>query len=319
MGANSATRASPGQNSAEHLYPIRTVCSMTGINPMTLRAWERRHGLIKPTRTQGGHRVYKQSDIDAIHRIVSLLDKGVSIGQVGKVMDGRSTKKPKAPASDNWAPARDEMILAITQFDEDRLEGLYNDALARYPIELVTQRVLMPLLAELGTRWEQAQGSIAEEHFFGIYLRNKLGARLHHRRRDGTGPKLLAACLPGEWHEAGLLLFALAAQEKGFRLVLLGANMPLPELPMAARRSHSQAVVLSGSIKGDPAVLAEQLPRLVEDARVPVMVGGQISVSARDAIVHAGAIPLGIHFETALDHIGKTLGSGAPSRTARSK
>jgi MerR family transcriptional regulator, light-induced transcriptional regulator len=319
MRAKPATPASPSQSPAEHLYPIRTVCSMTGINPMTLRAWERRHGLIKPTRTQGGHRVYKQSDIDAIHRIVSLLDKGVSIGQVGKVMGGRGTNRAKAPESDIWARTRDEMTLAIGQFDENRLEGLYNDALARYPLELVTQRVLMPLLAELGTRWEQAAGSIAEEHFFGVYLRNKLGARFHHRGRDGSGPKLLAACLPGEWHETGLLLFALAAHEKGFRLVLLGANMPLPELPIAARRSQSQAIVLSGSMQGGPALFTEELPRLAEDASVPVLVGGQISVSNRDAIVLAGATPLGTHIETALDRIGKTLGTRASHRSARKR
>ncbi|MBH3309707.1 MerR family DNA-binding transcriptional regulator, partial [Pseudomonas mosselii] len=39
------------------LLPMRDVVSLTGINPVTLRAWERRHGLISPQRTEGGHRL----------------------------------------------------------------------------------------------------------------------------------------------------------------------------------------------------------------------------------------------------------------------
>ena len=63
-------------------YPIRTVSTLTGVNAITLRAWERRYGLIKPVRTDSGHRVYTRTDIDNIHRIVALLDKGVAISQV---------------------------------------------------------------------------------------------------------------------------------------------------------------------------------------------------------------------------------------------
>ena len=62
--------------------------------------------------------------------------------------------------------------------------------------------------------------------FFSLYLRNMFGARFHHRNRNNSGPKLLAACLPGEQHGVGGLLFVLATQEQGYRLVLLGVDMP---------------------------------------------------------------------------------------------
>lgn len=39
---------------SEGLYPIREVARLTGINPVTLRAWERRYGLIEPKRTEVG-------------------------------------------------------------------------------------------------------------------------------------------------------------------------------------------------------------------------------------------------------------------------
>ena len=66
----------------EELYPIRTVSSLTGVNSITLRAWERRYGLITPIRTPKGHRLYTQNDIDLIQQVLELLEKGISIGQV---------------------------------------------------------------------------------------------------------------------------------------------------------------------------------------------------------------------------------------------
>jgi hypothetical protein len=50
----------------EELFPIREVSRLTGVNPVTLRAWERRYGLIQPTRTESGHRLYSLADIDAV-------------------------------------------------------------------------------------------------------------------------------------------------------------------------------------------------------------------------------------------------------------
>lgn len=287
-------------------YPIRTVATLTGVNPITLRAWERRYGLVKPTRTASGHRVYTRADIDTVHRILSLMENGIAIGHV---RDALAARPARAPAADKgpWAEARARMTAAIAQFDEDRLEDVYNELLALHSIERVTREVLLPLLAELGERWRTRTGGIAEEHFLGLYLRNKLGARIHHRSRAVTGPKLLAACLPGEQHEIGLLLFALAAHERGYRLVLLGADMPLGEMGYAARLAQADAIVLSGSIEPEAGLLAHELPRLVRTAGMPVFVGGRTSVRGRDAIVAAGAEPLGGDIGAGLRRLGEVL------------
>jgi DNA-binding transcriptional MerR regulator len=281
----------PSQTSGE-LFPIRTVASLTGVNAITLRAWERRYGLIRPVRTPTGHRLYRRDEIDLIHRVVAQLDKGISISQVRRALD-HAAPGNELPEGSPGQRYQKRMIAAITRFDDEELEDIYNDAMSVHPIEQVTLQVLIPLLQELGERWESTAGTIAEEHFFGVYLRNKLGARFHHRPRSKNGPRLLSACLPGEQHEIGFLLFALTAFEHDLRPVLLGANMPLSELPAAVKRAQCQAIVLSGSMSPAASVLAEDLPALVAAAGVPVFVGGMASVRERDAIVSAGAIPLG--------------------------
>lgn len=277
----------------QEVYPIRTVSTLTGVNPITLRAWERRYGLIQPTRTATGHRVYTRGDIDTVHRVLALMDEGVAIGRMREALTVEDEPAPPSSDTGPWVQARAQMVAAIAQFDEARLEVLYNDLLALHTIERVTHSLLLPLLVELGERWGDHPGGIAEEHFFGVFLRNKIGARLHHRSRLAQGPKLLAACLPGEYHEIGMLLFSLAAHEHGYRVVLFGANMPLAQLGYAARRAQAQGIVLSGSVEPGAQLFTEELPDLVRDTAVPVVVGGQTSIRHRDALIAAGATPLG--------------------------
>jgi len=65
-------------------YPIRTVCALTGLNPITLRAWERRYGFIEPIRTPGGHRLYSQEHVEQINRALSMIASGMSIGTAAR-------------------------------------------------------------------------------------------------------------------------------------------------------------------------------------------------------------------------------------------
>lgn len=276
------------------LYPIRTVSDLTAVNAITLRAWERRYGLFEPVRKPSGHRLYTREHIDLITRVVGLLDRGMRIGQIKAQLEAENAMLDDGQAvKDIWTRYVGRMIAAVIQFDEHGLEETYGEALSLYPIDTVTEKLLMPLLKELGRRWAEDQGSIAEEHFFGFYIRNKLGARFHHRVKAIKGPKLLMSCLPGDRHETGLLLFALAANSAGYQVILLGADMPLEELPAAAQKAGCSAIILSGLLLPESEVLKRSLPNLTERSQIPVFLGGHASVKVHDLLKRSGVAMLG--------------------------
>jgi DNA-binding transcriptional MerR regulator/methylmalonyl-CoA mutase cobalamin-binding subunit len=293
----------------EKLYTIGTVSRLTGVGSITLRAWERRYELIHPVRKDSGHRLYTRKHIDQINRITSLIGQGMRISQIKPEMleVEQAPGETKDESTNLWNNYLQNMVGAIVAFDEARLEEIYNEVLSLYPIELVTRHLLKPLLIELGLRWETEQTGVAEEHFFAFYLRNKLGARFHHRPRNDSGPRLLLAGLPNEHHEIAMLLFALAANEQGYHLLTLGANMPTEELGRVARKTSSDAIVLSGAIQPSEAVLHQDLPRLVSSVSIPVFVGGQASVLAADSISKAGAEALGQDMEFGLRRLNSRL------------
>jgi DNA-binding transcriptional MerR regulator len=295
---------------SDGLVPIRTVSSLTGVNPVTLRAWERRYGLIKPTRTPKGHRLYTMADVDLIHQVIALLEGGMSIGQVGKVLTAEKVQEviDQEESFDPWTGYQRRFMEAIVRFDDSMLNEIYNEALSLYPIDIVTSRLIIPLLRELGWRWEKSQSSVAEEHFFSVFLRNKLGARFHHLNRDLKGPKLLASCLPGEQHDVGILMFSLSAMDRDFQILLLGANTPLDELPSVVKRASCRGIVLSGSACIKEQVLQEELPQLLRSVDVPVFIGGKVTSKHPKELAIIGAIPLGDDFNLALRKISGLLG-----------
>lgn len=297
--------------SGVRMLPIRTVANLTGINPVTLRAWERRYNLITPQRTPKGHRLYTEADVELIKQVLDLLDQGISISQVKPLLEHTPGQTATTPVPDTggeaWKHYQQKMLKAIESFDEHALDTVYNDALSLYPVDVVNQRLTAPLMRILGERWKESGSGIAEEHFFSVYLRNKLGTRIHHLNQRSSGPQLLLACLPGEFHEIGLLLFAQGVVSFGYRVVVLGANTPLEQLPAVLEKRPCAGVVLSCSSRPSRGVLEDDLPDLVGKAGIPVFVGGNTAARHQKKIETAGAIYLGETLGSGLKQVSQTL------------
>ena len=295
---------------AEGLLPIRTVSSLTGVNAVTLRAWERRYNLITPQRTPKGHRLYTHKDVERINHVVDLLNQGISVSHVKPLLDqtpGEVLAPTTRDEGDTWRSHQEKMLTAIEKFDEPALDSTYNDALSLYPVDIVNQRLTTPLLRLLGERWKKRELGIAEEHFFSVYLRNKLGTRIHHMNQRGNGPLLLLACLPGDLHEIGLLFFALAAVNAGYRVLILGANTPLQQIPGVLDIKPCVGVILSGSAKPARRVIDTDLADLKDRLTIPVFIGGEIAVSYQEKLEQAGIICLGENIATGLQLANKRL------------
>jgi DNA-binding transcriptional MerR regulator len=307
----SATTKLP-QPPREGLLPIRTVSILTGVNAVTIRAWERRYGLITPQRTPKGHRLYTHQDVEHIKQIVDLLKQGISVGHVKPLLDQSPDDASTQPATDDgdsWKHYQDSMLDAIEKFDEPALDSSYNDALSLYPVDIVNQRLTTPLLRLLGERWSLREAGVAEEHFFSVYLRNKLGTRIHHMNQRSHAPVLLLACLPGELHEIGLLFFALSAISNGYRVLILGANTPLQQIPAVLERKPCAGVILSSSAKPARGVIDSGLPELASHISVPVFVGGKAAESHRKALEGSGIICLGENITDGLQLVNESLKS----------
>jgi DNA-binding transcriptional MerR regulator len=271
----------------------------------TLRAWERRYGLLKPSRTAKGHRLYSAEDIDLVKEIVKLLKSNHTISEAIRIINNPElTAVAGADVEGHWVSYQQRMLKSIENFNEQNLDMTYNEALSIYPIDLVTQEVVIPVMTILGDRWQERDAGIAEEHFFSAFLRNKLGARLHHEAHRSRGSRILVSCMPGEYHELGVLLFCIAAIGHGYQILYLGNNMPPSQLIKVVERTDVAAVLLSGTKDSSWSEEIEvELRADIESMTIPVMFGGQLSEVYRDRLESLGAYVLGSDHVKAIERM----------------
>ncbi|WP_111874900.1 MerR family transcriptional regulator [Aeromonas bivalvium] len=224
----------------EGVYPIREVSRLTGVNAVTLRAWQRRYGLVQPARTEKGHRLYSEQDIRQIGEILSWLERGVSIGQV----KGLLSEPQSAPVSDHWQQTLDQFGQALLVFNQRKAEAELNDLLASYPFELVRSRVLQPLVEQLLGLWrERPDGELLQQVWLG-WLHTRFARHLIEQEKGV--PVTLAS-----WGQVGPLDLVWAAYElisQGYEVQLLGAVEPRHATLLEGRATPPWLVLLGAGL-----------------------------------------------------------------------
>ncbi len=252
----------------EGWLPIREVARQTGVNAVTLRAWERRYGLILPLRTPKGHRLYSREQVQEILTILTWLNRGVAVSQVKHLLD--SAPSASTPAENDWQRLRQTLSLAISQLAERKVDDTFNQAMALYPPRTLCEHLLMPLLAELEQRWQGQFGSQMEQVFFYSWLRSKLGARIYHNNRQLQDPPLLLVNQSDLALEPHLWLTAWLASSADCPVEVFDWPLPGAELALAVERLQARGLLLYSSKALNPA----QLPRLLNGIACKKFIAG---------------------------------------------
>lgn len=258
-------------------YRIRTVANLTGVSPATLRAWERRYDLVSPRRTEAGYRVYSDADVATISRVKDLVDAGLKVSEaVSVVRRGAAppvADDPRVPLE----PTRAELLKAFLALDRACAVAVLDRLAPVAPLRQV-EEVFFPVLREVGDRWERGGASVAQEHFAASLVRARLVRMLEEASAavPAGAPEGVCAGVPGELHELGLLGAALHLAAGGWRIVYLGADLPVEETE-AVVRGRSPGLLCTSLIRDVAAdeyrALAARLRAAAPDA-TEVIVGG---------------------------------------------
>ena len=255
------------------LLRIGEVSRRTGVNVDTLRAWERRYGILEPARSEGGFRLYSANDEERARAMRGLISEGLSAAQAATAV--REGRMPRATGPTGIAAAPDrtarELLTAIERLDEEAANRILDRAFAALSFDAVAQGVLLPVLRAVGDGWQRGDVTIGQEHFATNLLRGRL---LGFARgwMTGIGPVAVLACPSGESHDLGLILFGLSLHGRGWRIAFLGADTPLESVAETADAVDAALVVIA-ALSREPLVGARTKLRELGAAR-PLALGG---------------------------------------------
>jgi MerR family transcriptional regulator, light-induced transcriptional regulator len=234
-------------------YNTKAVAQETGVPADTFRAWERRYGVPRPQRTDGGHRLYSERDIATIRWLRDRTAEGLTISQAIALMtDGSeanlswlSTAVDTEPHT--WDRLNSRLYAALCDFDSTRSEQILGEAFALYPLEEVFLKLVQPVMVEIGEQWHSGKITVTAEHFATQFIRRKLSSLFNtYNITDGRG-LLLIGCAPSEQHDLGALMLAVFLVRHGWQVIYLGAEVPLRDLLDTIRQLQPDMVCMAAS------------------------------------------------------------------------
>ena len=245
--------------SARPTLRIGELSRRVGVSDHALRAWETRYGLLRPSRSSGGYRLYSEADADRIRRMQAHLSAGLSAAEAAQAVLAEleagdsgvsSAGAPPAVASSSGAVEMGELSAglreALDALDEPAAQAVLDRLLAELSLSAVLRDVVMPYLRDLGARWQAGRASVAQEHFASFVLRGRL-AGLARGWGGGGGPRAVLACPAQELHDLALMVFGIVLNRQGWRIDYLGTSTPLEELARAAEATHPDLVVVAAT------------------------------------------------------------------------
>lgn len=225
--------------SADCRWRIKEFSGIVDVPEATLRAWERRYGLLDPERSPGGFRLYSPADEARIRLMQSHMASGMAPAQAAALT--------RAEATGAVAPSRPDrlvgtLIEAAQTYDAEGFDQALDAAFSFGQLTAIRD-VVLPALVEIGARWERADLAIGHEHFASHLIERRILA-LARGWEAGRGPLALLACPSGELHTLGLVCFGLLLADQGWRIAYLGADTPIDQIVAMSVATKPSAVVL---------------------------------------------------------------------------
>lgn len=277
------------------LLRIGEVARRTGVTVPTLRAWERRYGLLDPARTDGGHRLYSDDDVERVRATQRLLNDGWSASAAAREVLREPTPvtqlRPVPSFDDAATNLIDRLEKAIDTFDAPAADAVIDDVFARLEIPRALDEVVLPVLRRVGEGWQTDPRVIAREHFATNTLRPRLQRLLRGPVRTSSR-SVLAAAPEGEDHDLGLLASSVVGADAGWRIHYLGARMPTAAIERSVESLRPDVVLIGAMHRQHAEAFLRDRPRF--DGAAIVLGGtGFIPSDAsrlRSAVVHQGPI-----------------------------
>ena len=250
------------------MYTIKEASTRSGVGIPLLRAWERRYGVVVPTRTPSGYRLYDDGAINRLRAMRQLIASGWSAQQAAERLRGASDTElgalVSARAGGGPGDARAagtplstsdqlvaRLVTAARVIDAEDLEAALDEAFSSGRFEMVADRIVMPALRAIGDAWERGDVSVAGEHAASQAVLRRL-AMAYEAAGDPVAERpILVGLGSGGRHELGALAFATAARRAGLPVLYLGADLPPESWASAAEGRGAVAAVVGVPTRAD--------------------------------------------------------------------
>ncbi|MBO6517916.1 MAG: MerR family transcriptional regulator [Bacteroidia bacterium] len=222
-------------NNISTRFTIKDLENLSGIKAHTIRIWEKRYGILVPSRTDTNIRFYDSKGLKKLLNVSLLYKSGYKISKIAKLSEDelRTLVKESMAKGNGDAAYFDALVLSMLTFNQALFEHTYNRLVADYSFRHVFVEVLVPLLHNIGIHWQSESITPANEHFISNLIQQKLHVnieRVQHIMPDNHDEVYVLYLPENEIHELGLLYLHYELMLKGYHSIYLGQSVPMDNL-----------------------------------------------------------------------------------------
>lgn len=215
-------------------YSIKELENLSGIKAHTIRIWEKRYGVIKPSRTDTNIRLYCDSDLKRLLNIAILNRYGMRISEISKLSDIEMSEKVINASSDssNAESNIENLVIAMVEMDEYKFDRILSRYIMHEGFENTVIRIIFPFFEKIGLLWQTGSINPAHEHFVSNLFRQKLMVAIDNIvvPENGSAKKFILFLPEGEYHELTLLFYNYLIKKAGKLVYYLGSSVPFDDV-----------------------------------------------------------------------------------------
>ncbi len=220
-------------------YTIKDLEKLSGVKAHTIRIWEKRFNIIKPSRTETNFRYYNDEQLKKLLNISLLNNSGYKISKIACLCETEICKEVEKVTSGekNYNSQIEKLVVSMIEMDEDKFERKLTDFIERDGFEDAMLHVIYPFFDKIGVLWQTGNITPAQEHFVSNLVRQKLIVAIDGlKKKTVRNHKSFLLFLPeGELHEIGLLFTNYLLRKYGHKVIYLGQSLPLKDLAYVVR------------------------------------------------------------------------------------
>lgn len=249
-------------------YSIKELEKLSGIKAHTIRIWEKRYGVVSPSRTTTNIRYYTDDDLRKIINVAVLNNHGLKISKIADLSVDELSKKVQE-ISDKGAGANvhiDQLIVSMISLEEENFEKALSHLVLRYGLEYTMTEVVYPFLQKIGVLWQTGNITPAQEHFISNLIRQKIIVAIDSLPIAPRNAKSAVLFLPeNELHELGLLFHYYIVKKAGLRTYYLGQMVPTRDIHQICTSHHPDYLITAITSAPSAHSIQDYLTKLCHD------------------------------------------------------
>jgi DNA-binding transcriptional MerR regulator len=228
------------------IFSISDLQKFSGIQPHTIRMWEKRYNALQPIRSEGNTRYYNDDQLKKLLNIVSLSHAGLKISKICKLSNNEIQKLLESEIHKTRSDDEQieyfisQLIHYAIAYDEFTIDKTLSACIDLFGVPTTYKRIIYPMLVRVGLMWCQDSICTAQEHFLSSLIRQKLFTAINNIAASPSikSPTWLLFLPEDESHDIGLLFAHYLLRTRNQRVIYLGANVPFESIQEVMQHQH---------------------------------------------------------------------------------